>query len=351
MTITRGILSLVDYGNGWHGDFGELLIKKHPQYPRQPTFYLFKEFPLSIELTEHITSPEMFSIEQAMLETLAYSDIFDYPLRVEEIHRYLSLPVSLSELNVILSVQDQIIKMVDGYYVIAGREYLVALRRHREIASRQILERAIRYGRLLGSLPFIRMVGLTGSLALQNCDSDADIDYLLVASHGRVWLARALALLLGRITSIFSDTLCPNLIISEHVLEWQQRDLYTARELCQMIPISGSDVYIRFRQANTWTNSYLPNASNAPGICPGEMSRPTRLRSIWEWPFRGAFGDRLEEWEMGRKIKRFMKQEGLGPETKFNRDICQGNFNQHGLETKLAYQNRLSSLRMRVEDL
>jgi hypothetical protein len=305
---------------------------------------------LSIELARRDTTLSTVFLEKAILETLAYSDIFDYPLRIEELHRYLPLPVLRSELTEILNYRNDLIKMLDGYYFLAGREHLIPLRQKREAASRPLFQRAIWYGRILASLPFIRLVGLTGSLALQNCDETADIDYLLVAAHGRVWITRAFALLLGRFTSLFGNTLCPNLIISDQVLAWQKRDLYSARELCQMIPISGTDVYKRLRQINSWTNSLLPNASSAPELGTKELADPSRFQSLFEWPLRGAFGDRIEVWEGDRKIKRFTNQTGYGPETQFDRNICQGNFDQHGLQTKAAFQRRLTSLGLSSKD-
>ena len=305
---------------------------------------------MSIELTQHEPPISTVFLEQAILETLAYSDIFDYPLRIEELHRYISLPVIRSELIEIINYRNDLIKMLDGYYFLAGREHLIPLRQKREAASRPLFQRAIWYGHILASLPFIRLVGLTGSLALQNCDETADIDYLLVTTHGRVWMARAFALILGRLTALFGNTLCPNLIISDQTLAWHKQDLYSARELCQMIPIFGAEVYAQLRQINSWTNSFLPNASSAPELGQKELADPPLFQSLFEWPLRGAFGDRIEAWEGDRKIKRFTNQTGYGPETQFDRNICQGNFDQHGLQTKTAFVRRLTSLGLSVKD-
>jgi hypothetical protein len=252
--------------------------------------------------------------------------------------------VDLSDLESILRHQDERIGTCSGYYFLKGREPLVELRKRREAASRLTFDRAVLFGRILGALPFIRMVGLTGSLAHLNCDQNADIDYLLVTAHGRVWLARAFALLIGRMTHLLGNTICPNLIVSDQVLEWQTRDIYFARELCQMIPITGARVYARLRHVNSWTRSYLPNASNAPFLSPKTSSEPSLVQKISEFPLLGLFGDRLEAWEMNRKITRFMSQPGFGTETLFNVDICQGNFNHHGLQTKEAYLQRLAKL-------
>jgi hypothetical protein len=299
---------------------------------------------LSIELTKRSAPPYIIPLERAILEALVYSDIFDYPLRIEELHRYLSVPIDRSDLIAYLTDDSGMFESQDGYYFLLGREKLINQRKKREIASRSLLNRAIWFGRILGSLPFIRMVAVTGSLALQNCDETADIDYLLVTTQGRVWTARAFALIFGRITALFGNIICPNLIISDQALEWKQQDLYSAHELCQMIPVSGREVYSRLRQINSWTNTYLPNAQTSGELPTKDIAVPSKLQTFFELPLRKKIGDRFEAWEMNRKIDRFKKQVGYGPETIFNRDICQGNFNQHGLQTKLAFQHRLGKL-------
>jgi hypothetical protein len=298
---------------------------------------------LSLALRQPIASTYTPSIEHAILETLAYSDIFDYPLTVEELHRYLGLHITLSELNTILDCHSDGIDTQNDYYFLAGRGSVVTLRKRRAALSNPLFQRALRYGRLLGRLPFIRMVALTGSLALLNSNETADLDYMLVAAPGRVWTARGFALILGRLTAASGYTLCPNLIVSEKILKWRQRDLYSAREICQMIPIAGAEVYARLRQVNAWTDTFLPNALNAPRI-PESRGHSPSSSSIGEWVLQGEFGDRLEKWEMDRKVIRLSQQSGFGAETVFNKDICQGNFHQHGTLTLQAFHQRLVDL-------
>jgi hypothetical protein len=299
---------------------------------------------LSIELKHPIASPNTVSIEKAILETLAYSDIFDYPLRVDELHRYLRLRATPDELRSVLDRHGAHIDSKDGFYFLAGREIVVTLRQRRSVLSQPLLRRAIRYGHLLGRLPFIRMVALTGSLAVLNCDETADLDYMLVTAAGHVWTARGFAVLLGRLISVTGFTLCPNLIVSEKLLEWRQQDLYSAREICQMIPIAGADVYTRLRRVNAWTASFLPNALGEPNLSEISEVRNPSSHPFTEWVWSGALGDRLENWEMDRKINRLTRQSGFGSETLFSADICQGNFHQHGSRTLQAYYQRLMDL-------
>lgn len=283
-------------------------------------------------------------LSQAILQTVAYSDIFDTPLTAPEIHRYLTgVGASLEEVQEALE-KDDFLSCTDSYFTLPGREEIVNIRKGRAARSRQLLPIALKYGRMLGSLPFVRMAALTGSLAVMNPSLRADFDYLLVAAKGRVWTARAFALLLNRFARLFGHTLCPNLILSESALEWKQHDLYSARELVQMIPITGMDVYRQLMKANQWAEEYLPNCSHHSGrdTTPDEIA--ALFKPLFELPLRGRLGDRFESWEMNRKIARFSKQPGFGEETIFTAEVCQGNFHHHRKWTHELFQQKLNNL-------
>ena len=190
------------------------------------------------------------------------------------------------------------------------------------------------------------MVALTGSLAVLNVSKTDDFDYMLVAVPGRVWTARAFALLINRIVKRFGHTLCPNLIVSRNCLEWPLHDLYSARELCQMIPISGMDVYHELMRVNAWTREFLPNAFSENGnVSQNRTGQRPVFQKRMEFFLSGTLGDHFETWEMDRKINRFSRQDGFGEETVFNADVCQGNFHHHRKWTHEAYRQRLRKLR------
>lgn len=279
-------------------------------------------------------------LKRAVLETLAYSDIFEFPLRLEEIHRYLSQPATVEEVFHALGQLSIDIETKGGYYFLRGRQEIIDLRTEREHRSRSLLPMAVNYGRMLGSMPFVRMIALTGSLAVMNVSKNIDFDYMIVTARGRVWTARAFALLLNRITKKLGHTLCPNLIVAETALEWPLHDLYSARELYQMIPISGVHVYHKLMDANSWATEFLPNARR--NIAPGERMNP--FKPIFELALRGRLGERFEHWEMTRKIARFATQEGFGEETIFTADVCQGNFHHHRKWTRDAFEERMKAL-------
>ncbi len=288
------------------------------------------------------------SLSRAALEALAYSDIFDHPLRFDELHRYLPIRADANELKIALDSFNEQIKFRDGFYFLVGRDEIVDIRKEREARSKKLLPIALQYGRILGSLPFVRMVALTGSLAVLNISKNADFDYMLVAAKGRVWTARAFALLFNRMVRPFGHTICPNLIVSESALEWSQHDLYSARELIQMIPIAGMDVYRDVMDANSWIAEFVPQSS----LCDSRAKTATdprgalrgvatTIKRFLEFLLSGKLGDYFESWEMTRKIARFSKQPGFGEETIFTSEVCQGNFHHHRKWTHEIFQRKL----------
>lgn len=283
------------------------------------------------------------SLERAILETLAYSDVFDYPLKLDELHRYLTYPATKEEimncLNSSLSVSSN-----SDFYFLPKRDSLVDIRCERKILSLPAFRRAILYGRILGMFPFVRMVSMTGSLAVLNLSKDADMDYMFVTQPSRLWLARSFAVTFGRIMRLFGDRICVNLLVAESVLEWRPQDLYSAREMCQMIPITGMDVYQRLRGVNSWIDTYLPNAKSVPENTPKIHSNQSWIQKLLELPLRGKLGDAIEKWAMDFQIKKITNTYGVGQEAKFSTELCQGNFDNHHFWTNQLFQERLAFL-------
>ncbi|MDQ7029328.1 MAG: hypothetical protein Q9O62_05870 [Ardenticatenia bacterium] len=127
------------------------------------------------------------------------------------------------------------------------------------------------------------------------------------------------------------------------------RDLFTAHEVTQMVPLVGHAVYHRLRALNRWTDTYLPNAWGPPP-CPFTLSPDGRPATTWtralEALLRSPVGQRLEQWEQARKVRAFRAQAGDNPETSFGPDCCKGHFDSYGRRTIQAFHDRLSQLKI-----
>lgn len=285
-------------------------------------------------------------LEMAIWRTVAYVDVFDYPLTAVEIHRYLvETAATLAEVKAVLANQrftNKYLYQNGPFFALPGREKSITVRHQRAKVAHQLWPVALHYGRLLASLPFSRMVAVTGSLAVDNTAPDGDIDYLIVASNGRVWLNRAFAIAVVRLAARHGYTLCPNYILAERALFFPDHNLYIAHEVTQMVPLSGLPVYDHIRQTNSWTYTYLPNADGLPPVSVDGRAPHHRLRRLAEIPLRTPPGNWLEQWEMQRKIRKFQSH-SENPETDFSADWCKGHFDAHKQFTLTAYQNRLSN--------
>ncbi len=106
---------------------------------------------------------------QAILKTLHYADLFDYPLKVEEVHKYLVEPLKIGVLKEVLSrmsADDKQICADNGFYCLSGREEIIGLRQQREKWSEPKLKKAKKIASVLKFIPWIRLIGVTGALIL-----------------------------------------------------------------------------------------------------------------------------------------------------------------------------------------
>lgn len=209
----------------------------------------------------------------AILTTLLYSDIFDFPLTKRELWLYLCGHSLLSKPDFERALQTLpgFIRQQDGYFFLRNRGDLVALRKQREKESSFKLQMASQIARFIFSIPTILLIGVSGSVAMKNSRKDDDIDFFIIARKNTLWLTRLLVVFLLTVTgklrrrdeSERANTFCTNMFMDEQSLSLSstRRNLYTAHEIVRMVPLYERDnTYKRFLIANKWVENYLPNS-------------------------------------------------------------------------------------------
>ncbi len=293
----------------------------------------------------HDASPH----DDAILSTLLYGDVFNYPMTAAEVHRFL-IGLKLTPEQVSQALHESAwlaerTERVNGYFAARGRaEVVAAMRERRERASQDLWRTARRYARRVGHLPFVRMVAVTGALAMDNSEAGDDIDFLVVTAPGRVWLARALCVGVVRLARGLGAHLCPNYVLAETALLQQRQDLFIAHEVAQMTPLVGHSLYAEMRRANAWAYVFLPNAHGPPraeaDAAPRGLGRFGQR--LMEWALGGRLGDRLEEWERRRKVAKFSPQaQSAAANVLLDAEHVKGHFRDHGRLTMQAYRSRL----------
>jgi len=288
-------------------------------------------------------------LEDAILRTVLYADVFSFPLTLAEIHHFLiaPAPVSRAQVEAALARSPRLrdsLCCIDGFFMRVGREELVDVRRSREDASQALWDAAFNYGRWMACVPFVRMVALTGALAMRNAVAGDDIDYLIVTRSGRVWMARAFAIILVRLARLRGVELCPNYVLADDALVQERRDIFMAHEIAQMIPLHGRELYERMLRENGWMLAQMPNAQ-AAFYDGGEAQIGGGWRLIkraLEGLLGGALGDAVETWERGRKLRRFApRMQSAYHGARLDAQHVKGHFNDHGHPALHAYTERL----------
>jgi hypothetical protein len=309
---------------------------------------------ISLSRTRAASGHQSISLDarQAILRALAYSDVFDYPPSTSELSLFLEAP-AISQTLFEQTLQELLMTktlILDGERVmLAGHEQLAKIWRLRQQHSAGKWRAARRFTALIRCLPFVHMVAITGSLAAHNADASADIDLFLITAPGRVWLTRAMTILIVRLAALYKVTLCPNYLVAADALEMSEHNLYTAHELVQMQPLYGAHWHHRLRTCNQWTLDYLPNAgiASSPDFLPLDHlpSLARLLKRVGEYLLAGRVGAALERWEMRRKVRKLQGQAPDEPaEASFSPAICKGHFEGHAARILRRFDERLASL-------
>ncbi|MGH7492192.1 MAG: glycosyltransferase family 4 protein [bacterium] len=199
-------------------------------------------------------------LQEAVRSTLAYADLFDYPLALYEIHYGLfGVRATLAEIRQAtrdLKARGEIGEK-EGYYFLAERSAIVTVRQQRRTLSRELLDKNRRWLRLVQNFPFVRGVAISGAMAFQNCKPGDDIDLFLVIEKGRLWTVYSG---LVAVLKLFGKRrlLCLNCLVDTEHLRFDDQDLFVAHQIGFLKPLSGAELFQQFFRANAWCRRYLP---------------------------------------------------------------------------------------------
>jgi len=206
----------------------------------------------------------MTARELAIIRSVVYAGLFDYPLTLDEVHRTLvGCDAGAAEILATChrsALLRELVEHRDGFFFPAGRGDLIAERRRREVRSRAFLHRHRRLLAMICRLPFVRMVALSGSIAHLNLEDGGDLDLFIVTRGHRVWTVTLTILVLTRLLGCRREV-CANLVVSDSALAFDQPDLFTANQIIHLKPLAGGDLMTDLLEANPFVARYYPNAS------------------------------------------------------------------------------------------
>lgn len=259
-------------------------------------------------------------LRNSILATLIYYDIFDYPLTLSEIHKYLINPARIykiagglggirvsdiaGELNQL--VGSKIIGTKDGFYFLGGRDGTCSERIEKNKIADRKWRKALRQIRYLALAPYLRGVFVSGSMAMNNTTEDSDFDVLIISKPGRLYTCRLFLWLISSVLGVrrkrfekkAPDKLCFNHYLTGNKLRLTHQSIFNAQTYINLKPaMMGREMINSFFASNLWLNDYAYNfkiQNNSAGRSVKPPAIFSSIASSVEFILNSAFGNYVE---------------------------------------------------------
>ena len=255
----------------------------------------------------------MTETAQNILKTLGYFDLFKYPLTAKEIHLFNQADIADAAIHAELQVLLQANKIfkVDEFYSLHNNCQLAERRRNGNKLAAEHLKTAQRVARFLATFPYVKAIAVSGSLSKNFATDKTDIDFFIITTANRLWIARTCMHLYKKLTFLTGrqNWFCMNYYVDEAAMEIKEKNIFTAVEIVTLLPMHGRNCLYEFMEKNRWTDSFFPlkhfSNTDAPDLPKGIFSR------LVEKLFSGSLGDladtklmQLTAARWRRKVKR-----------------------------------------------
>lgn len=213
-------------------------------------------------------------IQEAILKTVIFFDLFNYPLTNWEIWQYLNLEINLGLSE--KSVEDLVIagklKQKDSFYFLPGREEIIDIRRERYNFANYKIKLARRATKLFKWLPSVKLVAVSNLIGHHNLRNESDIDIFIISSPNRLWLTRLFCTGLMKITrqrptkDCKRNKMCLSFYaaadgLAMESLRFKPSDPYFDNWFLGLYPIYDNDKYLAYlRFKNPWLKKSFPNS-------------------------------------------------------------------------------------------
>jgi predicted nucleotidyltransferase len=248
-------------------------------------------------------------LSRSVLRTLAYYDIFSYPLTADEIYYNLGdNRTSIREVENILKKlsSDELVYQKGKFFQLNNSDEFITRREKGNKLAEKKLKTARRVSGFISRFPFIRGIMLSGSISKGFMEEDSDIDYFIVTHPNRVWFSRLILMVFKKLFLLNSKkNFCINYFIDYDNLEIHEKNVFTATEIVTLLPTFGRECYEEFYNQNLWTKKFFPNF---PKRDTSEVLNRKNgiVKSLLEKAFSKKLGNRLDDFSMAI-FERFYK--------------------------------------------
>jgi hypothetical protein len=254
-------------------------------------------------------------LRSSILKVVAYFDMFNYPVSQEDILYFLDTEAEeypiRNELNAL--IEEGCLFRTGPLYSLRDDPAIADKRANSRRRADALIPIAERGARLLYQFPFVRGVFISGSLSKRCAEEKEDVDYFIVTSANRLWIARSLMHLFKKLTYLrgHQHRYCMNYYVDEKALEIKEKNIFTATELITLIAASGNGGVINFFNANEWTTRFYPQYRHRDRESLG-TPRSSLLKRTFERLLDNRIGDRLDDYFRKLTASRWKKKEDRG---------------------------------------
>ncbi|MFH1822283.1 MAG: hypothetical protein ABH830_01130 [Patescibacteria group bacterium] len=240
-------------------------------------------------------------IKEAIVKTVAFFDMFDYPLTLFEIWQL--VPTKCDLMDIIsgltaLKAVKPLVEEKDGFYFLAGRKEIIKIRLARYSLTDKKFKKAILITKIFKIIPWIKMIAVGNIIGSHNLARKGDIDLFIITENKKVWVTRFFCVLISKFLGLrpkpgkTENKICLSFFISEEALSIKElmlvksmhykqtlfkelegyqalpednyfyHDIYFIYWLAGLVPIYDiSHIYKKFIYTNSWLEEFLPNWS------------------------------------------------------------------------------------------
>ena len=254
---------------------------------------------------------QLTTLEQTILSTVTYFNLFKLPLTCWEIHKNLYKPNKKTELSDIEGYLDnlvsrKILEFNEGFYFLPNNQNLVMIRKQRYLIAQRKMKVALKNIKLIRKLPFIKAIFVCNNLAYLNAHIESDIDLAIITKSSKIWTARFFSAGLMKIInrrptpSTQKDRICLSFFISEDNLDLQniayQDDIHFVYWVSQFMPVYDKNTYSKqFLNNNKWTKAFLPNIIPLETNKRWQIESDSKIKALFETLLSLMPGNLLEK--------------------------------------------------------
>jgi len=210
-------------------------------------------------------------IKTAVLKTIAFFDLFDYPLTDFEILRYLDIECNYEKLKEVLLDMADFLENKNSMYFLKGRFQIYKIRMERYNHADRKFRRAVLMAKIFKFIPWIKMIAIGNIIGSENLKDESDIDFFIVTEKNRIWISRLFSVLIIKMLNLRPqennnrDKICLSFFISENDLDLKKfmlknKDSYFIFWLAGLFPIYDAyHIYKKLIKENNWIFDFLPN--------------------------------------------------------------------------------------------